>query len=365
MKVAIRADASAQIGTGHLMRCLTLADGLAALGAETVFLCAPASASWRYLIEARGYRCLVLAPDAAPRLACDEATQASPTHSTWLPWGQAADAAAVRAVLSTNVDWMVVDHYALDARWERAVRDRTARILVVDDLADRDHDCDVLLDHNPQVVSGERYADLLPARAIRLIGPLYALLRPEFARVRRPPGCGPIRRINVFMGGADAVGATVLVLDALAGPELAALPVDVMTGGASPQLSTIRDRARRRGNTTVHVDTPEVASLLAAADLAIGAGGVAALERCCVGIASVTVSVAVNQDPALAELARLGAVLHAGRLEDIDASVLRQLTARLAADEVQRRTIATTAASVADGEGVARVLAVLCDLSRG
>ena len=365
MKVAIRADASAQIGTGHLMRCLTLADALAGLGAETIFLCAPASASWRYLVEARGHRCLALALEMAVRPALEDSTQAPLDHSAWLPWGQTADAAAVRAALSTDVDWMVVDHYALDARWERAVRPRAARLLAIDDLADRRHDCDVLLDHNPQVPCGERYADLLPAGAVRLIGPHYALLRPEFARVRRAPFGGPVRRINVFMGGADAAGATALVLDALAGPDLADLPVDVMTGGASPQLSTILDRARWRGNTTVHVDTPEVASLLAAADLAIGAGGVAALERCCLGLASVTVSVAVNQDPALAELARVGAVLHAGRLEDIDASILRHLTARLVADEVQRRTIATKAASVADGQGVTQVLAVLRDLSCG
>lgn len=362
MKVAFRTDASVDVGTGHLIRCLTLADSLAARGVETTFLCAPPIEPWRPLIQNRGHRCIILAVDPGlPKLPGHDVTHPVLAHSRWLPWGQEADAGATRAALSAAVDWIVVDHYALDCRWERAVRDRTAHLMAIDDLADRCHECDLLLDHNVQSASGARYADLLPAGATSLLGPRYALLRPEFAQMRRRSAAGPVRRVNIFMGGTDAAGATVLALDALDGNALAELPIDVVIGGASPHLATIRQRARQRGNATVHVDTSRFAALLSAADLAIGAGGIAALERCCVGMPSVTVAVARNQEPALTELARQGAVLHAGRLDRIDVSVLRFLVKRLADDEVERAAIGRMAASVTDGAGGERVLAVLMD----
>jgi UDP-2,4-diacetamido-2,4,6-trideoxy-beta-L-altropyranose hydrolase len=359
MKVAIRADASREMGTGHLMRCLTLSDSLVAAGMEVVFLCSSASAPWRAVIEAHGHR-YVRVPVEAP--AHGRPMDPSPPHADWLPWGQQADAAAVLAVLPDAVDWLIVDHYALDARWELAVRPRAGRLLAIDDLADRPHACDVLLDHNPQDKGEARYCGLIPPDALRLIGPQYALLRPGFAEARalRTPGGGKLQRINVFMGGTDSVGATLLVLQALSTSVLADISVDVMIGGASSHLPAIRDRARSRGNTMIHVDTPEVASLLAAADLAIGAGGVAALERCCLGVGSVTVSVAANQEPALAALTRAGAILHLGKFDQLEATTLRNCVIALRRDPGLLATISAAAAAITDGKGTSRALASLC-----
>lgn len=352
MEVAFRADASPAIGTGHLMRCLTLADALTQRGARSLFLCAPAAEPWRRQVEARGHRFAAL-----PLADATGSAAPPPPHAAWAPWGQEADAAATAAALGAPVDWLVVDHYALDARWERAVRPKAARILAVDDLADRDHDCDALLDHNPQDEAGARYAGRLPAGARRLIGPRYALLRPDFAAAWAAgrERDGSVRRIAVFMGGTDPAGATLLALEALSVADLRPIPVDVAIGAASPYLAAIRAAAEARGNAEVHVDLPSLAGLFSRADLAIGAGGVAALERCCVGLPTVTIAVAYNQRRGLEWLGQLGVVRHAGDLDALTAESLADIVRALSSSPAELRQIAQRAGAVVDGKGVARL----------
>lgn len=347
MKVAIRADASELIGTGHLMRCLVLADSLAAAGAETTFLCSPSSTPWRRMIEARGHRHVTL-PIAVPAAEC-------------LSTDQRSDAAAVQDALSAGVDLLVVDHYGLDHRWEQLARMRANQILAIDDLANRVHDCDTLLDHNGQDDPG-RYDGLTPAGAVRLLGPGYALLRPSFAaaRVVRAPPDGRVRRISVFMGGTDAVGATGMVLGALSHENLRHIPVDVMIGGQNVNRDGLQSAAASRANTWVHVDVPDPALLLAASDLAIGAGGVAALERCCLGLPAICIAVADNQAPGLAWLSRAGAVRHLGPLTRVDQRRLADEISALCAAPKDVRTMSERAASLVDGFGAVRVVRTLC-----
>jgi UDP-2,4-diacetamido-2,4,6-trideoxy-beta-L-altropyranose hydrolase len=354
--IAFRADASSAIGTGHLMRCLTLADALAREGTSSIFLCAPAAEPWRDLVESRGHRFVALHLQTE-RTAVD----AAPPHAGWAPWGQAADAAASLERLRDAVDWLIVDHYALDARWERTARAKARRILAIDDLADRDHDCDVLLDHNPQAETGSRYDRRLPPHARRLIGPRYALLRPEFAaaRARRPARDGSLRRIAVFMGGTDPNGATLLAIEALAKPALRRIPVDIAIGAASPHLAAIRAAADARGDATVHVGLPHLADLFADADLAIGAGGVAALERCCVGLPTVTVAIAENQMPGLEWLAGHDAVRYLGYFLAVSGDKLSEALSALRAAPDVMRMMSERADALVDGEGTARVVSAL------
>ena len=357
-EVAIRTDASTTIGTGHLMRCLTLADALAREGACATFYCAPAAEPWRGLVEQHGHRFMTL-----PLRADGRRVETQPPHADWAPWGQAADAAAVLDSIDGMLDWLIVDHYALDVRWEQALRPKAKRILAIDDLADRDHDCDMLLDHNPQDTASDRYQTRLSANATRLIGPRYALLRPEFveSRVKRlgRERTGSLRRIVVFMGGTDAAGATLMALRALSADDLCEMVVDVVIGGESPHLAAIRQAAGDRGNTRVHVDAAEIAELFAGADLAIGAGGVAALERCCVGVPTITMSVAANQEPALARLSMVGAVQHLGRLETLTVADLSSAIRGLVAAPDLHYNIAEAAGRIVDGQGMARVVAAI------
>jgi UDP-2,4-diacetamido-2,4,6-trideoxy-beta-L-altropyranose hydrolase len=366
LRIAIRVDASRATSLGHLTRCLTLADAAKGEGAAIVFLGAPSTADWRNMIETRGHAFKFLSPAPSPaRQESDGAktdVRGAPAHADWLPWSWRADADATLAALAemAPADWLIVDHYALDDRWERKVRAGAAKIMVVDDLADRPHDCHLLLDQNAQDETKDRYAALVPAETRRLIGPRYALLRPQFAAARdRRRRDGRVGRIQVFMSATDADGASLLVLDALAAGRLASLPVDVVIGRACPHLQAIETRAAARGRTIVHVDTDEMARLGVDADLAIGAGGVAALERCCLGLPSLTLSIAANQEAGLFALKAAGAVRHLGPIKAWTAAALSREIAALIGDDRALLSLSENAAALVDGTGAQRCVAAL------
>ena len=172
MRVVFRADASVTIGTGHVMRCLTLAEALRKAGAEVAFVCRELDGNLAGLIEARGFDVHVLPPLEPPT---------DPLTWTAAHWHE--DAAQTASFLKTRADWLVVDHFALEHRWEKEMREHANRLMVIDDLADRVHDCDLLLDQN-YLQEPARYDTLVPAHCRKLLGPAYALLRDEFRRAR-------------------------------------------------------------------------------------------------------------------------------------------------------------------------------------
>ena len=327
MKVAFRTDASGRIGTGHLARCLTLADALRAGGARVRFACRALDRELKALVLARGHELLELpaagaaAVPAAPQPDGGHARHGAhahgvppvnATHAHWLGATEDEDAAATLAALSGDGpwDWLVVDHYALGARWETRLRACASRILAIDDLADRRHDCDALLDQNLYADMHSRYDGLVPDGCIRLLGPRHALLRPGFAAARdglRVRG-DAVRRIVVFYGGVDAANLTTRALDALDAID-ADVAVDVVIGAMHPDRDAIVARCARRARTTCHVQASDMAALIAAADLGIGAAGVATWERCALGLPALAVAVADNQRALLRDAALAGLVL--------------------------------------------------------
>ncbi len=254
---------------------------------------------------------------------------------------------------------MIVDHYGLDAVYEAACRPWASRVLVVDDFADRPHDCDILLDQTP----GRQpcgYRDRTPAGSSLLLGADFALLRPQFFATRsealaRDRAKEPVRRVLVGMGGIDGRRLTPLVLEAI---RLCGLDVevDVVMGGRAASLETVRALAADFPlPIRLHVDIDEVAPLMAAADLAVGAAGMSALERCCLGLPSLTVTVADNQRGVASALAAAGAVENLGWWEAIDAECVARSLAALSADADRRRAMSAAAAKLCDGLGARRV----------
>jgi len=268
------------------------------------------------------------------------------------------EAELIRDAIPGGCDLLVVDHYRRDANFESRLRDWTKRILVIDDLADRSHDCDVLVDQTPGR-NQDDYRALVPAPCQILAGSDYALLDPRFA-ARRSGGrrrSGEVKRIVVSLGTTDPGGATALVIDALKELDIDA-SVDVVVGAASPHRAAVE---RAVGSLSppgrVFVDVDDMASLLAGADLVIGGGGVSALERCCLGIPSLLLILAGNQRGNAAELERVGAALVLDEPEWRQPSALVQAIRELAADLVGLSDMSRAAAAVVDGMGVRRVLA--------
>jgi UDP-2,4-diacetamido-2,4,6-trideoxy-beta-L-altropyranose hydrolase len=340
--IAIRADAATEIGSGHVMRCLALAEGLVARGTHVQFLCREVTGHMIAHIEAAGHKVTRLAPGEGfdPERDCDD---------------------CIAALGTEPVDWLVVDHYGLDARWEAELRHRARRIMTIDDMANRPHDCDLLLDQNLSADPAGRYAAYIRPETRTLFGPRYALLRPAFANAWRERR-GPVRRILVFFGGADLPNATAKAVAAIALLAMPDLAVDVVIGAMYAHAGELEKLCAGVSGVRIHRDA-DMAALMRDADLAIGAGGTTSWERCAAGLATLAWPIADNQRPVLAELAAAGVVL----VPDADdvaqpAAIARHLSVH---DEALRDRMSRRARTLCDGGGVARVVAAMAafDLS--
>ena len=295
------------------MRCRTLARELHRRGAVITYLCRRQPGDLISLLE---QEFPVLALPEQPLAACD-GLEGRDLYSAWLGCSQATDAAQCLEALdqagSSGAHWLVVDHYGLDASWEGAMRERLGsepppQLLVIDDLADRSHSCDLLLDQNFFGEATERrYQGLIPQQCRQLLGPHYALLGPEYA-VLHPlvPPRTELRRVLVFFGGVDPHNCTGQAIEALMTPELAHLAVDVVLGLQCPHREAVETLVAKRHDTTLHGPQPSLAGLIARADLAIGAGGATTWERACLGLPSVVLPIAANQLPFSEALAAAG-----------------------------------------------------------
>lgn len=310
MRVVFRADASNHIGAGHVSRCLALADELAGHGASVGFLCRDLPGNAGISLERSGYGVDWLPPVPNSGHAAGDANEEDAKACSLMLDGEA------------QADWLIVDHYGLDARWERMMASHARHLMVIDDLANRDHDCDILLDHNFVAGYEQRYAARVPTRCCLLLGPRYALFRPEFdaVRARREPRTPPPRHLLVSFGGSDPTRETektLHALHALARPDLA---IDVVVGEQNPHSEAIRALAARVPGAVVHVQPRNMAEIVAAADLAIGACGVSALERCYLGVPQLVIVVVDNQAASAAALAEIGAVVSLGATGEVDTS---------------------------------------------
>lgn len=317
------------------MRCLTLADALAGFGARCRFVSREQDGDLIDLIRARKHDVVAIPASSAG--------------------GWATDAGFTAAAVA-GADWLVVDHYLLDYRWEERIRSTVGHVMAIDDLADRRHVCDLLLDQTlgRSVVD---YSGLVPIRCQLLLGPRYSLLRPRFGELR---GEALARRegdhrtaILVGMGGVDHPNLTGRIIAALVESLEPEVCVTVVLGRHSPHVEAVRALASQRPpqRMRVLVDVDDMARLMADADFAIGAGGGSAWERCCMGLPSIIVPIADNQVSVARALAAAGAalVLSPDAVED---GRLVEATTRLLADRAALRRMAAAAAAITDGTGV-------------
>jgi UDP-2,4-diacetamido-2,4,6-trideoxy-beta-L-altropyranose hydrolase len=349
--IAFRTDATGQIGTGHFMRCLTLADALKQRGAHVCFISRDLPVHLRDMLAAKDMVLVMLGSNADSLFVGDLA------HAHWLGASQEQDAqATVQALSDRSWDWLVVDHYALDARWERALRGNVRQIMVIDDIADRQHDCDVLLDQNYYADMQTRYTGKVPEHCKLLLGPRYALLRDEFRKLREQvkQRNGTVKKILVFFGGVDADNYTGRAIEALVEIGIEGLHVDVVIGAQHPCREQIKAVCAQHGF-ICHVQTDKMAELMAAADLAIGAGGSASWERCCLGLPSLLVAMADNQVDIAKALDLSGACIYMGTLEAATASTMRSAITDLLNKYNHLEIVSRRASSLVDGMGVNRV----------
>ena len=351
MKIAFRVDASSQIGTGHFMRCFTLADALKQRGAQTRFVSRHLPEYFRGMLAVKGHEFALL--DSAKNSAeVDELT-----YSHWLGVSQVLDATdTINALSEQTWDWLIVDHYALDVCWENALRGMVKNIMVIDDIADRQHGCDVLLDQNLYADMQTRYTGKVPPHCQLLLGPSYALMRDEFRQLHEQirPRTGPVKRTLIFFGGVDADNYTGRALEALLEIDIPDLHVDVVIGVQHPFLEQIEAACAQHGF-ICHIQTDKMAELMAAADLAIGAGGSASWERCCMGLPALLVALADNQVNLAKALDSFGACIYVGTLKTASTAIIRLAIKSVLSTEDRLKLLSEKSYSLVDGLGVDRV----------
>ncbi len=329
------------------MRCLTLAFELRERGAQVTFACRPLPGNWIERILAEGFKVLALPGGALPDADAPEAIDGP------------ADAQALLDVLEHSqltFDALVVDHYGLDAAWELALRGQTRCLLVVDDLANRPHECDLLLDSTLSV-DPDRYRTCVPRTCRQLLGPEFALVRREFA-ARRASGSTRSEtgwRVVVSFGGSDPTRETLKALEATSILTLPDLVCDLVAGSHFPHLEEIRERCQLQPNVSLQQDVADMAGLMASADLFVGAGGGTTWERCCLGLPAVVVSVAANQEIAAQALADAGAQRYLGTSDQVSAEEIAQAIGDLLCNVSLRQQMSERAQTLVDGQGAGRV----------
>ncbi|MED1872994.1 UDP-2,4-diacetamido-2,4,6-trideoxy-beta-L-altropyranose hydrolase [Brevibacillus borstelensis] len=359
----IRADASITMGTGHIMRCMTLAKALRSKGWQVTFITRAFEGNLIEFIENEGFKVYVL-PEKLDVPVEDS------NYATWLGVDWSVDAKQTAGILqqiNEEIDWLVVDHYAIDEKWESVLRTHVKQLFVIDDLANRVHNCDVLLDQNVMDDGSGLYSELVSRETVQLLGPRYALLRPEFTRFREPTAQKTLdpNRILVFFGGSDAANQTQKALDALIMIENTKLAVDVVVGKGYPFIDDLRSVCLKHQMFSLHVQTTEMARLLSRAGIVVCAGGTNTWERCCLGAPSVIVTVADNQVAIAQAVHNHGMALYLGKSEDVTTQRLADTIHKLQKEPALLSAMSEKSFQMVDGKGVDRVVSILDKIDGG
>lgn len=352
MNIAIRADSSVSIGSGHVMRCLALAAELKGRGHDILFMSADIKGHLAGLIKEQGHH-ITLLPRQQEDVAVDHT-------NSWLgvPWQKDAELCQ-RIVKSTaKLDWLIVDHYGIDARWEASMAQHVESILVIDDLANRPHQCDLLLDQTVGRNAVNYLHWLERGDTEILLGSQFSLLRQEFPALRKKALEARCQRhgvsnILLTMGGMDLDNISEKILDALAMAIDQAWQVTVVLGAGAPHYHSLQEKlAQYNFGVELLSSVNNMAHLMAKADLAIGAAGTTSWERCCLGLPTILIQTAENQHLVAEELSTLGAVIFIGEGRQLKSESILDA---LAYAEDHLMGLSTAASQICDGRGAGRV----------
>lgn len=338
LRILIRSDASTGLGSGHVMRCLTLADELSKSGAKIEFICREETGN---LIE-------------------DVAEKGYTVHRFSAGIDINTDCMLTRNFLEKQTrkpDWLIIDHYEIDASWESPLRELVKKIMVIDDLANRYHDCDILLDQNISVKEN-RYNGFVPPHSLKLLGPEYALLRQEFAqaRMRLKEKRDKVKRILVTMGGGDPKNQTVKVLKGIKMLDRNDISIDVIIGALNPNKTEIEEMVSEMLNVKCFSGVNNMSDFMLKADIAIGASGSTTWERCCLGLPSIVMVLADNQKDIAETLDKMGVIKNLGWYENVSEKDIKIALQEILDNLETRKIMSEKSLKVVDGKGVERIV---------
>jgi UDP-2,4-diacetamido-2,4,6-trideoxy-beta-L-altropyranose hydrolase len=371
MNVLIRVDAGVRIGSGHVARTLTMADALKRRGVNAHFVCRKHFGHLESWIKSRGFSVTMLPLDSQSQSDSDQ------PYAEWLGAPSDLDARQTLDVARQGrYEWVITDHYAIDEAWHGPIRSVVPQVMAIDDLANRKHNADVVLDQNYHHDFASRYDKLVPESCIRLLGPQYTLLRPQFEQSRRRLSkLKSVKRSDtenwlVFMGGMDEQNVTSMVLQAFQSETLESLidpgqlKIHVVIGSSNPHMSQVvricrQISSHQRIQAKLHVQVDDMAGLMSQMDFAVAAGGTNTWERCCLGLPTAVVTVADNQVQVAQDLDTAGVSCFIGRNDQLDPTRLATALADQWVHRDRRITMRQRSLELVDGAGTTRVSEII------
>lgn len=358
MNFFFRVDASLYIGSGHVVRCLTLAKALKKKGAYCKFICKSHQNNLIKKIKKENFDVATI-----PNFTKNNSTpiKKKKGYSNWLESTWKEDVNQTIDILNKKkkIDWLIIDHYGIDKRWEKRIRPYTKKIMVIDDLANRNHDCDLLLDQNLVDNFKNRYKNLVSKNCITFLGPKYALLQSEYSKLHltTPLRIGPSKNILIYFGASDRNNLTYLTLALLLKLNKNNITINIVIGSNSLQNKKIKELSKKNTNIKVYNNLKSLAYLMTKADLAIGACGTTTWERCCVGLPSIVITVASNQKAIAKELHKLGLIRWLGHKNKITKKLFFSILKECV--DLNLKIWSGACKLVTDGSGAEKIASIL------
>lgn len=359
MNIVFRVDASFEIGSGHVMRCLVLAHKFREIGIESWFICREYEGSLCELIESHRFYVERIDPPGE-----DLIRFMAENNKQYFDFLSKLDVEQTKIAIykrsSTRPEWIVVDHYGLDKNWEIEIGKLAKRLLVIDDFLDREHACDLFVNQN-LLEYGSSELSINPLKPCKkLIGPRYALLTSEYRETHliQSVRSGRIRRIFMFFGGMDNSNITQKAISAFIRVGRSDIKLDVVLGQANINRDGILSQIAPFDNIELHMGISSLASLISRADLGISACGTNTWERLCLGLPSIVITIAENQRPIAKVLSSLGLIKWLG--DDLEVDEEKILVSLKAIIEKEVSPDWSKACfGVVDGLGANRVVAAM------
>lgn len=356
--IVFRSDSSNLIGSGHVMRCLRIAKKFKKLGKKCLFVCSDYKNSLRKKIEQSGFEVKLIKKSKKTFFKVHENTL---EHSHWLASTQEYDAEkTINIINKYKIEWLIIDHYAIDHIWEKKLRPYVKKIMVIDDLADRIHNCDLLLDQNLVYNFKKRYKNLISKKCNLLLGPKYALLDSKYSKLREKDFLrdGEIKRVVIFFGASDQNNYTQLAITAILNLNIKSIFFDIVMSKKSIFFQQIKKILKINKNIKIHDSIPNLANLIFKADLAIGAAGSNTWERCCLGLPSIIISSGINQIKIAESMHKNGAAIVISAKADLQKEIMKSFLF-LYQNKKDYLKMSKKALSICDGKGINRLFSKL------
>lgn len=331
MKIIIRTDSSYKIGTGHVVRTVTLAEKLQERGAKLEFICLDEPGNMIGYIEKKSFKVHTISNKND----------------------------SISVIKNIKPDLSIVDSYNISLEDENKMREFSGKLMAIDDLA-RSHNADIILDQNLVDNYEKRYDKKVPDTCIKLFGPAYAILRDEFTLHKKILGKKPyeINKIMVFFGGTDPDNVTMKIIQCL-DSKYSDIEINVVVGSSNPNKDTIKNFCSKRKNFKFHCQIDYMAELMKESDLIIGAGGTTTWERMCIGTPAIVISIADNQEEICAKAAEDNLIFYLGKHTEFSESKFIQTFDSLLRGSNQLLEMAQKGQKIVDGLGAKRITDVI------